>query len=341
MPGNFERVRREMLLRSRQRTRTVCSATATLPTALRRAIRIAPGEVSKRQRGRAIFLMAKQAPDRRSKTRTQTKRHSNQWWINGAFILLVLAALVAIGLPGSGLLKRTTPQSSTSAPVYSFEVVNIYPHDEQAFCQGLAFDGKTLFESTGQYGQSSTRRVDLKTGKVETQFQLDPRLFGEGLTLMNDRVIQLTWRQGVGYVYNAKTLQLLTTFSYEGEGWGLTYDGIHLIMSDGSEKLRFLDPVSFSPVKTILVKDGSRSIRQLNELEFAGGQILANIWHSNRIAIIAPGTGNVTGWIDLTTLPGKPLRQEAVLNGIAYHDGRLFVTGKYWPQLFEIKILKK
>lgn len=250
-----------------------------------------------------------------------------------AFILSILVALTAIGLAGS----------NRSPTMYSFKVVNTYPHDPNAFCQGLDFDGKTLFESTGQYGQSAVRQVNLESGVVEKQLHLDKRLFGEGLTLIHDKVVQLTWKRGLGYVYDAKTLKLQSTFKYDGEGWGLTHDGDHLIMSDGTDKLRFLDPISFSLVRTIRVSDGGRSIRRLNELEFVRGQILANVWHSNRIAMIAPKTGDVTGWIDLSGLLAKLPGPESVLNGIAYDDktDRLFVTGKNWPQLFEIQLLKK
>ena len=234
------------------------------------------------------------------------------------------------------------PSASDDSPtLYTFKVINTFPHDKHAFCQGLDFDGKTLFESTGKYGKSSIRRVNLETGKVEKELRLDHRLFGEGLTLFNDKVIQLTWKQGLGYVYDADTLKPLGTFRYAGEGWGLTHDGEHLIMSDGTDRLRFLDPDSFESVRTIRVKDGRQRIRKLNELEFVNGQILANVWKSDRIAIICPKTGRVTGWIDLSGLLSEPVGREAVLNGIAYEDGRLFVTGKFWPHLFEIKLLKK
>ncbi len=234
------------------------------------------------------------------------------------------------------------PSASSDLPaIYTFKVVKTYPHDKHAFCQGLAFDGKTLFESTGKYGRSSVRRVNLKTGKVEKQLRLDHRLFGEGLTLFKGKVFQLTWKKGLAYVYDAKTLKPLRTFRYRGEGWGLTHDGAHLIISDGSDKLRFLDSDSFTVVRSVRVKDRGRPVRKLNELEFVNGQILANVWHSNRIAIISPKTGKVSGWIDLSGLLRKRLGKEAVLNGIAYKNGRLFVTGKFWPRLFEIELIKK
>lgn len=250
-----------------------------------------------------------------------------------AFTLLVIATLIGIGRVGS----------SEPPTEYSFEVVNTYPHDSRAFCQGLDFDGKTIFESTGKYGQSSVRRVNLETGKPEIQLRLDERLFGEGLTLFQDKVIQLTWKRGLGYVYDAETLKPLSTFQYEGEGWGLTHDGENLIMSDGSDRLRFFEPTSFSLIKTIRVKHRERSIRRLNELEFVRGQVLANVWQTNRIAMIDPKTGEVSGWINLTGLLRSRLGPEAVLNGIAYEatSDRLFVTGKNWPKLFEIRLVKK
>ena len=277
--------------------------------------------------------MKRKPTRKRARAKTPEKRESSsRVWVV-AFLLLVPAALIAFRLVGSSSLTTE----------YSFEIVNTYPHDQNAFCQGLDFDGETLFESTGKYGQSTVRRVNLETGEVETQLQLDERLFGEGLTLFEDRMLQLTWRRGLGYVYDAKTLKPLSTFQYNGEGWGLTHDGDNLIMSDGSDRLRFLDPDSFTLIKTIRVKDGDRSIRRLNELEFVKGQILANVWQTNRIAMIAPETGKVTGWINLSGLLSNRLGREDVLNGIAYEEtsDRLFVTGKNWPQLFEIKLVKK
>ena len=265
----------------------------------------------------------------------QTKRGSVNRLTVTAFILAVVVALAAIGFINS--------DSNSSTPVYSYRIVNTYPHDPDAFCQGLDFDGQTLFESTGQYGKSTVRRVKLDTGEVEKQLNLDERLFGEGLALIRDRIFQLTWRQGVGYVYDASTLEPQATFKYNGEGWGLTHDGTHLIMSDGTDRLRFMDPNSFTEVRTVRVKDGGQSVYRLNELEFVRGEVFANVWHSNRIARIAPKTGEVTGWIDLSGLLDTSLGPEAVLNGIAYEESsdRLFVTGKNWPQLFEIEVLKQ
>ena len=288
-----------------------------------------------------VVSMGRRGGRRRERTKIEPNRDSTGRRKTSALVLAILAALTAIGLANSSLSRRRDTPLAAAPTVYSYQVVNSFPHDKQAFCQGLDFDGTTLFESTGQYGQSSVRRVNLETGKVEKQLRLDRRLFGEGLTLFDDRVIQVTWKRRLGYIYDAKTLKLRRTFRYDGEGWGLTHDGNHLIMSDGSDKLKFLDPVSFTLVRTIRVKDGGRPVRRLNELEYVRGEILANVWHSDRIAMIAPDTGKVNGWIDLSGLRGNLTDPEAVLNGIAFEDGRLFVTGKYWPRLFEIQLLKR
>ena len=260
----------------------------------------------------------------------ETRESSRRVWVI-ACVLLFIVAPIAYSL----FVARGAPVE------YSYKILNTYPHDKNAFCQGLDFDGKTLFESTGKYGESTIRRVDLETGRPQKQLRLDQRLFGEGLTLYKDKVFQLTWKQGLGYVYNAETLKPLSTFRYRGEGWGLTHDGKNLIMSDGSDRLRFLDPKSFAVVKTVRVKDRNRYVRRLNELEFVNGQVLANVWQTNRIAMIAPKSGKVVGWIDLTGLHKNRSRDD-VLNGIAYEEtsDRLFVTGKNWPQLFEIELVK-
>ena len=277
----------------------------------------------------------------RKRNQIQSERGSRSGRRTFAIVVLLLAALTAIGLASSLLDRRKGLRPGVASKAYSFQVVNTFAHDKQAFCQGLDFDGKTLFESTGRYGQSSVRRVNLETGEVDKLLNLDDRLFGEGLTLFEDKVIQLTWKGRLGYVYDATTLELQRTFRYDGEGWGITHDGNQLIMSDGSDKLRFLDPASFSVVRTIQVKDRGRPVRNLNELEYVRGEILANVWHSHRIAMIDPETGKVNGWIDLSDLQSRLSDPEAVLNGIAYGDGRLFVTGKNWPELFEIELIEK
>jgi glutamine cyclotransferase len=232
---------------------------------------------------------------------------------------------------------------NTAAPVkYGYEIVHIYPHDPGAFTQGLVFiDGK-LYEGTGQEGRSSLREVELQTGHVLKKVDVPEPYFGEGIALLNNKVYQLTWQHQVGFIYNADNFEQVGKFNYSGEGWGLTTDGHSLILSDGSNRIRFLDPDSFQVTKTIAVVDGNLPVNELNELEYVNGEIYANIWHDNRIVTIDPQTGRITGWIDLTGLlpPGDVQDDEAVLNGIAYDQAgsRLFVTGKLWPRLFEIKL---
>jgi len=231
----------------------------------------------------------------------------------------------------------------TPPPVYTYEVVNEYPHDPSAFTQGLAFHGGVLYEGTGLKGRSSLRKVALETGEVLRKRDLAYRYFGEGVTVVGDEIIQLTWRSHVGFVYDRDTFERLREFSYPTEGWGLTHDGLNLIMSDGTAMLRFLDPATFEEVAQLEVRDGDGPVRRLNELEYIGGEIYANVWQTDRIARISPRSGRVVGWIDLTGLlkPEDGTGSEGVLNGIAY-DGlgeRLFVTGKRWPKLFEIRLV--
>ncbi|HLF10925.1 MAG TPA: glutaminyl-peptide cyclotransferase, partial [Gammaproteobacteria bacterium] len=226
---------------------------------------------------------------------------------------------------------------------WTFDVVAAYPHDAAAFTQGLAIHAGRMYESTGQYGASSVRRVDVVTGRVEKQRALNERYFGEGIAVFGDRLYQLTWQNQVAIVYDLETFNVLQTFRYSGEGWGLTHDGSHLIVSDGSATLRFYDPSTFEVVKTLAVREGDQPIDQLNELEYIDGEIWSNIWYQDRIARISPSTGEVLGWIDLSSLYPRSARgAEAVLNGIAFDAAadRLFVTGKNWPQLFEIRIVR-
>ena len=227
----------------------------------------------------------------------------------------------------------------------SYRVLDAYPHDEQAFTQGLVFVDGHLYESTGLKGHSSLREEDLETGRILKFQEVPSNDFGEGLTNWGNTLIQLTWQAHTAFVYDRATFHLLRTFQYQGEGWGLTQDGKNLILSDGTATLRFLDPATFREVRRIVVKDRGAPVTQLNELEFIHGQIYANIWHSNRIARISPASGQVLGWINLAGLlpAGLLSNPEAVLNGIAYdtaHD-RLFVTGKLWPKLFEIKVVPR
>jgi glutamine cyclotransferase len=205
--------------------------------------------------------------------------------------------------------------------------------------------GGFLYEGTGRNGQSSLRKVRLETGEVVHQVNLGPEFFGEGITIVKDKVYQLTWKSGVGLVYDLNSFRLLQKFSYPGEGWGLATDGRELFLSDGTSEIRVLDPENFQEKRRLKVHDGTTRVDQLNELEFVEGQIFANVWHSDRIARISPQTGNVVGWIDLTGLlsPVYRLESEAVLNGIAYDAlrKRLFVTGKLWPNVFEIRVVPR
>jgi glutamine cyclotransferase len=238
-------------------------------------------------------------------------------------------------------LVPVAAQRVQGAPVYGYEVVNVYPHDREAFTQGLLYRDGVLYESTGLNGRSSLRKVQLETGKVLQQVPVESRYFAEGLTDWGTRLVQLTWNTNVGFVYDLRSFKRLQTFSYTGEGWGLARDDRRLIMSDGSSTLRFLDPQTLKVTGQVQVSDGPVTIRDVNELEFVDGQVYANVWLTDRIAMIAPDTGRVTGWINLSGLMSKSrLSEDAVLNGIAYDAPRkrLFVTGKLWPSLFEIRI---
>ena len=235
--------------------------------------------------------------------------------------------------------------SPTGVPVYSYELIDAYPHDRTAYTQGLAFEDGFIYEGTGLYGQSSLRKVNLNTGEVLQQHAHPSRYFGEGITVLNDKIFQVTWRSRVAFVYDRDSFRLLNTFSYDGQGWGITFDGSSLIMSDGTAILRFLDPQTFTEIGRVKVTDNNKPITRLNELEYVRGEIYANIWKTDLIARIAPDTGRVVGWIDLRGLLGAEHRDQPVdvLNGIAYDPemDRLFVTGKLWPKLFEIKLVPK
>jgi glutamine cyclotransferase len=237
------------------------------------------------------------------------------------------------------------PASQRSAvPTIGYDVVRSYPHDPGAFTQGLIFRDGYLFESTGLNGRSSLRKVELETGRVVQRFDVDERYFAEGLADWNDRLIQLTWESNVAFVYDFASFKQVGTFDYSGEGWGLTQDGTRLIMSDGSSTLRFRDPATFKETGQIAVRDGGLMVDDLNELEFVKGQIYANVWFVDSITMIAPDSGLVTGWIDLRgLLPSRQAVGADVLNGIAYDAARdrLFVTGKLWPTLFEIRVITR
>jgi len=221
-------------------------------------------------------------------------------------------------------------------------VVNTYPHDPNAFTEGLVYSDGYLYESTGLNGFSSLRRVDLTTGNILQEYNLSADYFGEGITSVNNTIIQLTWDTNIGFIYDKTSFALLENFSFNTQGWGLTFDGKNLIMSDGTNNIYFLDPTTFERTGQIQVHDGNTPIININELEYINGDIYANIWHANTIAIINLQTGQVKAWIDLSGLPSENNpNPEAVLNGIAYDqtNNRLFVTGKDWPSLYEIKIV--
>lgn len=286
-----------------------------------------------------------------------------------AGLLLVAGILVACGAPHPAL-SSTSPLSTAMAtrplpvatpsptstpmdrlpagepvPVYTYKVVNIYPHDRSAFTEGLAFQDGVLYESTGLNGQSTLRRVEMETGRVLRRYNLPAQFFGEGMALYGNQIVQLTWQSHVGFVYDRDSFELQRTFTYSTEGWGLTCDGQQFIMSDGTAILHFLDPETFEEVRQVEVQDNGRPVLWLNELEYIAGEIYANVWQTDRIARIDPQSGRVTGWIDLTGLLGPEDQGQPVdvLNGIAYDagQGRLFVTGKWWPKLFEIKLVRR
>ncbi len=264
--------------------------------------------------------------------------------------LVLAGTLFALVLNGSATFAQTaTPAPSVAtaaplilnptAPVAGYRVVNEYPHDRRAFTQGLVYVDGVLYEGTGRYGESTLRRVDLETGKVLQSRALDPVHFGEGIAVLGDRIYQLTWKTQTCFVYDRETFAPLDTFSYPTEGWGLTTDGERLIMSDGTNRLAVRDPATFAEVGSLEVFDGDQPVPALNELEYIDGEIWANVWRSDLIARIDPATGRVNSWIDLTELLGDRGEKVDVLNGIA-HDpttGRIFVTGKLWPRLFEIE----
>ncbi len=255
---------------------------------------------------------------------------------------LSLASFVAILAAGLAIFALHGRESDTSR-VWTYKIVNTFHHDPNAFTQGLVFEDGFLYEGTGLKGQSELRKVDLKTGEVLRSRKLPDEYFGEGITIFGERIYQLTYRSKTGFVYDKETFELLHKFTYPTEGWGLTHDGENLIMSDGTPMLYFLDPNSLKRVSKVMVLEEEKEIWWLNELEYVEGQIYANVWPGDRIGRIDPNTGRVLGWIDCTgILDKKNLRAQIdVFSGIAYdpNDNRLFVTGKNWPKLFEIKVL--
>ena len=261
-------------------------------------------------------------------------------------IALLLATHTSCLAPSDDGAKPSAlqPQQFSEIPTYSYRVVRSFPHDPSAFTQGLLYDDGFLYESTGQYGQSSLRKVELETGAILQLHQLDDRFFAEGLALFGNRLLQLTWRANKGFAYRLDSFEPLAEFAYPTEGWGLTHDGELLVMSDGSATLYFRDPFTFAEVSRVAVVAQGRPVSQLNELEWIAGEVFANIWQTDTIARIDPATGQVAGWIDLTGLLSDADRRGSnaeVLNGIAYdpEGERLFVTGKWWPKLYQIELI--
>ena len=266
----------------------------------------------------------------------------------GKFLLLVALPLLASGcaevqtigmpriIPAAEILQNTA-----QIPVVNVKLLRAYPHDPRAFTQGLEYYGGFLYESTGIAGQSTLRKIALDTGKVILKVDLPSQYFGEGLTIFHGKIYQLTWLSKKGFIHDLRSLRKIGEFPYDSEGWGLTHDDKSLIMSDGTNKIRYIDPVSFGVTRTLEVYAGGEGVVNLNELEYVKGEIFANIWHSPRIARIDPRSGQVLAWIDLTSIVAKEQHgDEAVLNGIAYDKigDRLFVTGKNWSKVFQIKV---
>lgn len=256
--------------------------------------------------------------------------------------VVFVGAVFMAAMPTVGENMQGLTVTSAMAEQLEARVLESYPHDPQAFTQGLLWHGDALYESTGLYGRSSMRQVEPRTGKVLAQEMVDPGLFGEGLTRVGERLIQLTWRAGIALVYDVQNLALVDQWGYEGEGWGLTFDGQRLIMSDGSSRLLFRDPEDFRTLGSIEVKLNGRQLSRLNELEWADGRIYANVWQQDWVVRIDPESGEVDGLADLSNLltPAERARVD-VLNGIAYDPGSktFWVTGKFWPKIFQVELV--
>lgn len=257
----------------------------------------------------------------------------------------LLSLFIVLSLTIVILSSRNDLKTEPIAAIYTYGVINVYPHDKEAFTQGLVFDGEFIYEGTGLYGRSSIRKIRLETGEIIQQYDISSEYFGEGITIYQDKIFQITWKSHQGFVYNKSNLKPLDSFEIKTEGWGLTHNGTTLILSDGTSFLYFLDFATFEEVKILEVIDQGTPVKRLNELEYVNGKIYANVWHTEKIAMINPVNGQVSGWIDLAGLKDNLEDNNAIgdLNGIAFdtENERLFVTGKLWPQLFEIEIIKK
>ena len=272
------------------------------------------------------------------------------------FLILSLACDKKTARPNTNTNVNKTPTNSaktdSSLPIYTYEIVNKFKHDQNAFTEGLFFYNGFLYESTGREGKSDLRRVELESGKIVQQVKLPTSSFGEGTTILNGKIYQLTWQEGRGFVYEADTLKLLREFNYAGQGWGMTNDGKNIFMTDSTHVIRVVDPETFQTIKTLVVlREDGKPLMQINELEFIKGELWANIWHSedppilgkpNYIVRIDPNNGKILGWIDLDGISPDDVERDSenTLNGIAYdaNNDRIFVTGKNWKNLFEIKV---
>jgi glutamine cyclotransferase len=264
---------------------------------------------------------------------------------------LAMVLLIALSAATSARAQSARPTQRGQTPEYTFKIVRVFPHDTSAYTQGLVYLNGFLYEGTGQNGHSSLRKVRMETGEVLQRVDLPQEYFGEGIAILKNEVVQLTWQSEKGFIYSLNDFKLLREFSYTGEGWGLTTYGQDFLMSDGTSEIRVLDGRTLLEGHTvkekrrIRVRDGEAPVLRLNELEMVEGEIFANVWQKDRIARISPATGKVLGWIDLKGLlsPMYQLQRDAVLNGIAYDAAgkRLFVTGKLWPSIFEIQLVPK
>jgi glutamine cyclotransferase len=277
--------------------------------------------------------------------RTALKLRLMKKWL---VLAVVLIAAIILGASLLVFLNNKSIAASSTTSYYTYSIVNTYPHDTNSFTEGLWYSDGYIYESSGSGNgpnyQSTLRQVDLTTGKILQEYTLPIQYFGEGIAVVGNTIVQLTWQSNIGFIYNKNTLAVLGNFTYPTQGWGLTYNGTELIMSDGSDNLYFLNATTFQRIGEIQVSDGNSSISMINSLDYINGDVYANIWMTNKIAIINPETGLVKAWIDLTGLPASVASNtnpNAVLNGIAYdpQGNRLFVTGKDWSSLYQIKIV--
>lgn len=267
----------------------------------------------------------------------------NSWKLPDSLCLFIASALVLVS--GIFFPASAQPAADTEVAIYDIKILNTYPHNTGSFTQGLLVHEGYLYEGTGQYGRSVLAKIRLEDGHVLQSKRLNRRYFGEGIAVVGKQIYQLTWRANLVLVHDLETFETITSHYNPTEGWGLTYDGEHLILSDGSARLRFIDPETFATVRSIDVNLGGEAVRNLNELEYIDGKIWANIWMNNEIVQIDPASGRVTGIIDLASLPAMTQTggNDAVLNGIAWDEQnqRLLVTGKLWAHIFEIALLPR